>query len=75
MCITGINSLEGEAHCNHQVDFTRRLQGHDISTQLRSKHLPAYHMLGNTITAYHQHAKYHLRLAAIMRNPISLKPV
>ncbi|PRA02802.1 MULTISPECIES: hypothetical protein [Paenibacillus] len=57
-----------EAHCNHQVDFTPRLQDHDISTQPRSKHIPAYHMLRTTIMAYHQHAKYHLKLATIMRN-------
>ncbi|WP_180287092.1 HEPN domain-containing protein [Paenibacillus sp. LK1] len=57
-----------EAHCNHQVDFTPRLQDHDISTQPRSKHIPAYHMLRTTIMAYHQHAKYHLKLAAIMCN-------
>ncbi|PJN64933.1 hypothetical protein NSQ20_05210 [Paenibacillus sp. FSL K6-1122] len=61
------------AHCNHQVDFTPRLQDHDISTQPRSKHIPAYHMLCTTITAYHQHAKYHLRLAVIMRNHNQLK--
>ncbi|MDR6718751.1 hypothetical protein ABGV43_29170 [Paenibacillus amylolyticus] len=57
-----------EAHCNHQVDFTPRLQDLDISTQPRSKHIPAYHMLRTTIMAYHQHAKYHLKLATIMRN-------
>lgn len=57
-----------EAHCNHQVDFTPRSQDHDISTQPRSKHIPAYHMLRTTIMAYHQHAKYHLKLAVIMRN-------
>ncbi|MFX3651386.1 MAG: HEPN domain-containing protein [Paenibacillus sp.] len=57
-----------EAHCNHQVDFTPRLQDHDISTQPRSKRTPAYHMLHTTILDYHQHAKYHLKLATIMRN-------
>lgn len=57
-----------EAHCNHQVDSTPRLQDHDISTQTRSKHTPPYHMLHTTIMDYHQHAKYHLKLAAIMRN-------
>ncbi|MDN4604878.1 HEPN domain-containing protein [Paenibacillus sp. F6_3S_P_1C] len=57
-----------EAHCNHQVDFTPRLQDHDISTQPRSKHTPAYHMLHTTIMAYHQHAEYHLKLALIMCN-------
>jgi HEPN domain-containing protein len=56
------------AHCNHQVDFTPRSQDHDISTQPRSKHIPAYHMLHTTIIAYNQHAKYHLKLAVIMRN-------
>lgn len=56
------------AHCNHQVDFTPRLQDHDISIQPRSKHTPAYHMLQTTIMEYHQHAKYHLNLAAVMRN-------
>ncbi|WP_337034286.1 hypothetical protein [Paenibacillus illinoisensis] len=57
-----------EAHCNHQVDFTPRSQDHDISTQPRSKQTPPYHMLHTTISDYHQHAKYHLKLAAIMRN-------
>lgn len=57
-----------EAHCNHQVDYTPRSQDHDISTQLRSKHTPAYRMLHTTIMDYLQHAKYHLKLAAIMRN-------
>ena len=57
-----------EAHCNHQVDFTPSLKDHDISTQPRSKHIPAYHMLRTTIMAYHQHAKYHFKLAAIMCN-------
>lgn len=56
------------AHCNHQVDFTPRLQDHDIYTQPRSKHISAHHMLHTTIMAYHQHAMYHLKLAAIMRN-------
>ena len=57
-----------EAHCNHQVDVTPRLQDHDISTQPSSKHTPAYHMLRTTIMDYHQHAKYHLKLAVIMCN-------
>ncbi|MCF7756411.1 HEPN domain-containing protein [Paenibacillus xylanexedens] len=57
-----------EAHCNHQVDSTPRLQDHNISTQPRSKHIPAYHMLRTTKMAYHQQAKYHLKLAAIMCN-------
>ncbi|MDQ0722526.1 HEPN domain-containing protein [Paenibacillus sp. W4I10] len=57
-----------EAHCNHQVDFTPRMQDHDISTQPRSKQTPAYRRLHTTIMDYHQHAKYHLKLAAIMRN-------
>ncbi|MDT9721019.1 HEPN domain-containing protein [Paenibacillus sp. ClWae2A] len=57
-----------EAHCNHQVDFTPRSQDHDISTQPRSKQTPAYHMLHTTILDYHQHAKYHLKLATIMHN-------
>ncbi|WP_338591326.1 HEPN domain-containing protein [Paenibacillus sp. Y5S-9] len=61
------------AHCNHQVDFTPRLQDHDISTQPSSKHTPAYHMLRTTIMAYHQHAMYHLKLAAIMRNHSQFK--
>ncbi|MBT2287504.1 HEPN domain-containing protein [Paenibacillus polymyxa] len=56
------------AHCNHQVDFTPRLQDHDISIQPRSKQTPDYHMLHTTILDYHQHAKYHLKLATIMRN-------
>lgn len=55
-----------EAHCNHQVDFTPRSQDHDISTQPRFKHTHVYHMLRNTIMAYHQHAWYHFKLAAIM---------
>ncbi|WP_339239917.1 HEPN domain-containing protein [Paenibacillus sp. FSL R5-0517] len=57
-----------EAHCNHQVDFTPRLQDHDNFIPSNSKHTPAYHMLHTTIMDYHQHAKYHLKLAVIMRN-------
>ncbi|WP_167483760.1 HEPN domain-containing protein [Paenibacillus xylanexedens] len=57
-----------EAHCNHQVDFTPRLQDHDNFIPAKSKHTPAYHMLHTTIMDYHQHAKYHLKLATIMRN-------
>ncbi|SEK82982.1 hypothetical protein [Paenibacillus sp. OK003] len=62
------NWSKTEAHCNHQVDSTPRLQYHDNSTQPRSKHTPAYHMLHTTIMEYHQHANYHLKLAAIMSN-------
>lgn len=53
-----------EAHCNHQVDFTPRLQDHDISI----KHIPTYRMLHTKIMDYHQHAQYHIKLAAIMGN-------
>lgn len=57
-----------EAHCNHQVDFTPRLQDHDSSIQPKSTHTPTYHTLHNTIMDYHQHAQYHIKLATIMRN-------
>lgn|GEM_PF-2100497 len=57
-----------EAHCNHQVDFTPRLQDHDNFIPSKSKHTPSYYMLHTTIMDYHQHAKYHLKLAVIMRN-------
>lgn len=57
-----------EAHCNHQVDFTPRSQDHDNSIQPKSTNTSVYHMLRTTIMAYHQHAKYHLKFAAIMRN-------
>ncbi|WP_338541816.1 HEPN domain-containing protein [Paenibacillus tundrae] len=67
------NWFNTEAHCNHQVDFTPRLQDHDISTRPRFKHTPAYHMLRTTLMAYHKHAKYHLKLATIMRNQNQFK--
>ncbi|MCP1182359.1 hypothetical protein [Paenibacillus sp. 1781tsa1] len=57
-----------EAHCNHQVDFTPRLQDHDNFMPAESNHAPAYHMLHTTILDYHHHPMYHLKLAAIMRN-------
>ncbi|WP_433751054.1 HEPN domain-containing protein [Paenibacillus amylolyticus] len=57
-----------EAHCSHQVDFTPRSQDHDNFILAKSKHTLANHMLRTTIMDYHQHAKYHLKLAAIMRN-------
>ncbi|MEC0123385.1 HEPN domain-containing protein [Paenibacillus pabuli] len=57
-----------QAHCNHQVDFTSRLQDHGISIQPRLKHIPAYHMLHTIIMDCHQHAQYHIKLATIMRN-------
>ncbi|MFE6074956.1 hypothetical protein ACFVQB_10820 [Paenibacillus sp. NPDC057886] len=55
-----------EAHCNHEVDFTPRSQDHDSFISAKSKHAPAYHMLHTTIMDYHQHAQYHIKLAAIM---------
>lgn len=56
------------AHCNHQVDFTPRSQEHDNFIPAKSNHAPTYHMLHTTIWDYHQHAMYHLKLAAIMCN-------
>lgn len=55
-----------EAHCNHQVDFTPRFQGRYESIQSVSRHNPDDYRLRNTILDYHQHSRYHIKLANIM---------
>ncbi|WP_308722324.1 hypothetical protein [Paenibacillus polysaccharolyticus] len=57
-----------KAHCNHQVDFTPRFQGCYDSIQFVSRHNPEDHRLRNTIQDYHQHSKYHIKLANIMHS-------
>lgn len=57
-----------EAHCNHQVDFTPRFQGCYDSIQSEFTHNPDDHRLRNTIQDYHQHSKYHIKLASIMHS-------
>lgn len=57
-----------EAHCNKAVDFTSRSQDRDISIQSQCRYTLAYHKLHTTIMDYHQHAQYHIKLAAIMRS-------
>ncbi|WP_063565985.1 hypothetical protein [Paenibacillus sp. O199] len=55
-----------EAHCNQPVDFTSSSQDRDISIQPQCRYTLAYHKLQTTIMDYHQHAQYHIKLAAIM---------
>lgn len=55
-----------EAHCNHQEDFTPRVQGSYDSIQSEFTHNPDDYRLRNTMLDYHQHSRYHIQLANIM---------
>jgi len=57
-----------EAHCNHQVDFTPRFQEHYNSIQSEFRHNLDDYRLRNTILDYHQHSRYHIKLANIMHS-------
>lgn len=57
-----------EAHCNPQVDFTPRFQERYDSIQSVSRHNPDDYRLRNTMFDYHQHSRYHIKLANIMHS-------
>ncbi|SHN80814.1 hypothetical protein SAMN04487896_4609 [Paenibacillus sp. ov031] len=57
-----------EEHYNHQVDFIPRFQESYNSIQPVCSHTPDEYALRNTIMGYHQHSKYHIKLATIMHN-------
>ncbi|GGH72394.1 hypothetical protein GCM10008014_58720 [Paenibacillus silvae] len=57
-----------EAPCNHQVDFTPRFQEGNNSKQSVFRHNLDEYRLRNTIMGYHQHSKYHIKLASIMQS-------
>ncbi|MCM3134079.1 hypothetical protein NKT34_20995 [Paenibacillus polysaccharolyticus] len=57
-----------EAHCNHQEDSTPRFQGSYDSIESVSRRSPDDYIVRNTIMDYHQHTKYHIKLANIMHS-------
>ncbi|MEI2281667.1 hypothetical protein [Paenibacillus polysaccharolyticus] len=57
-----------EAHCNHQEAFTPRFQGSYDAMKSEFTHNLDDYRLHNTVLDYHQHSRYHIKLANIMHS-------